>query len=334
MRRYDHRTSSSFAGRRGDASMIAGRHPPVEANEPRGLLRQNMTNSRKVLNQALAYVGAYLLSYTLPITNQFIFIGSAKYNLSILGLSSVFYPLQGESDLSRHSFLLVQRVRTFTPVSKSNTTVSTSKGFFNFLVFIYPRVTRQLRGNEDMNVLRALLAAVQCKPIPPLRRNSSVGGSSAGGRGAKTRSRNISGLSGTPSSYSSAGCRSSGTANRPVQRATTPSTALACSLDSSPDCLDTSPDLKKKVSFADESITEGSSSRICNSRLLPGSIRRKSTSTTRTSCSSIAEETEVDKDVESCLQEESNGLGSEQTDGTDDNDTTTNDNRTGQNQNF
>jgi hypothetical protein len=100
MRRYDHRTSSSFAGRRGDASMIAGRHPPVEANEPRGLLRQNMTNSRKVLNQALAYVGAYLLSYTLPITNQFIFIGSAKYNLSILGLSSVFYPLQGESDLS------------------------------------------------------------------------------------------------------------------------------------------------------------------------------------------------------------------------------------------
>ena len=189
-----------------------------------------------------------------------------------------------------------------------------------------------------MNVMRALLAAVQCKPIPPLRRNTSnVGGSSAGGRGAKTGSRSISGLSGTPSSYSSPGRRFSGAANRSVQRATTSSTALASSLvesDSSPDCLDTSPNLKKKVSFADESITDGSSSRMCNSRLLPESIMRKSTLTTRRSCSSIAEETEVDKDVESCLQEESNVLGREQTDGTDDNDTRTNDKRTGQSPNF
>lgn len=48
-------------------------------------------------------------------------------------------------------------------------------GFFNFLIFIYPRVTRQLRGNHDMNVLQALWAAIRPKPIPP-RNNRNCGG--------------------------------------------------------------------------------------------------------------------------------------------------------------
>jgi len=95
MKRYDHRASASLAGRRNEASMIAGRQ---SVNSARGLLRQNVTNSRKVLNQALAYVGAYLFSYTLSIINQFIFFRSGKYNLTILVLSSVFYPLQGKSN--------------------------------------------------------------------------------------------------------------------------------------------------------------------------------------------------------------------------------------------
>ena len=98
MKRYDHRAAASMAGRRNEASMIVGRQSTISAG---GLLRQNVTNSRKVLNQALAYVGAYLFSYTLTIINQFIFIGSGKYNLTILVISCVFYPLQGKSDSSR-----------------------------------------------------------------------------------------------------------------------------------------------------------------------------------------------------------------------------------------
>jgi len=74
-------------------------------------------------------------------------------------------------------------------------------GFFNFLVFIYPRVTQQLRGNDGMNVLQALCAAIRCIPIPPRNsRNRGVGNGAAagtatgrGGNGA-VGTRNISGL--------------------------------------------------------------------------------------------------------------------------------------------
>jgi len=77
-------------------------------------------------------------------------------------------------------------------------------GFFNFLVFIYPRVTKQLRRNDDMNVLQALCAAIRCIPIPPRnRRNRGVGNGAAAaaagtatGRGGNNAvgTRNIGGL--------------------------------------------------------------------------------------------------------------------------------------------
>tara|TARA_B110000093_G_C12698711_1_gene297278 strand:- start:122 stop:472 length:351 start_codon:yes stop_codon:yes gene_type:complete len=85
------------AGQGDGASMITGNQSQAEWLS----LRQNVTNSRKVLNQALAYVGAYLFSYVLPIINQFIFIGSGNYSLTILVMSSAIYPLQGKSDSSR-----------------------------------------------------------------------------------------------------------------------------------------------------------------------------------------------------------------------------------------
>ena len=70
------------------------------------------------------------------------------------------------------SFCCLQEDCTFTsPVS--NNTTQFFKGFFNFLVFIYPKVTRQLRGNDDMNVLQASLAALRCKSLPP-RRNRNL----------------------------------------------------------------------------------------------------------------------------------------------------------------
>jgi len=99
MRRYDDRAQArSLSGRRNEPNMIAGRQI---ANSVRGRIRENASNSRTVLNQALAYVGAYLFSYILVFINQFIVIKSGKYNLTILVLSSVLYPLQGKSDSSR-----------------------------------------------------------------------------------------------------------------------------------------------------------------------------------------------------------------------------------------
>ena len=106
-----------------------------------------------------------------------------------------------------------------------------------------------------MNVFQALLAAVQCKPIPP-RRNRNI--SSTGGEGgANSRLRNISGLRGTPSKYN--GCHSSGAANRSGQRAAISPTDAASGLlvsDRSSNGLDTMP--KKKISFAGESIADDS----------------------------------------------------------------------------
>jgi len=98
MRRYDHRSVTTLAGRGNEASMIAGRQSLAEANAARGLLRQNVTNSRKVLNQALAYLGAYLCSHVLLIINLTMFLSRGKYEIPLLVLQAFFFPLQGKSD--------------------------------------------------------------------------------------------------------------------------------------------------------------------------------------------------------------------------------------------
>ena len=166
-----------------------------------------------------------------------------------------------------------------------------------------------------MNVLQALLAAVQCQPIPP-RRNRNNPSTSGGGGGASRGSRNISGLSGTPSSYAGRHSTRSG------QRSATSSTAVAfasilAESDMSSDCLDTTPHLlKRKISFA-ESITDGSPSCVCDN-YQPMSILKGPH--LKCSIHSIGEEGE--KDIE-FLPEESNVLGGEQADGTNDYDTMT-----------
>ena len=123
-----------------------------------------------------------------------------------------------------------------------------------------------------MNLLQALLAAVQCKPLPP-KRNRKLRGNAAGRGGANSGPRNISGLSGTPSTYN--GSRSSGVANRSGQRATTStsSTAAASSMlvsNTSSNGLDTKPN-EKEISFAGECIADQSRTSSCHSHP-PGSI--------------------------------------------------------------
>ena len=90
-RRGDHRAKTSLASRAGnEANMIAG--------QTVGSLRQKVSNSRKVLNQALAFTDAFLCSYILLYVNAFLFLGSGKYNITVFALQTFFYPLQGKTD--------------------------------------------------------------------------------------------------------------------------------------------------------------------------------------------------------------------------------------------
>ena len=62
LRNAGYRSTNAARAAGNEANMIAGRHNQAQANNTNngGLLRQNVTNSRKVLNQGLAYAGAFL----------------------------------------------------------------------------------------------------------------------------------------------------------------------------------------------------------------------------------------------------------------------------------
>lgn len=154
------------------------------------------------------------------------------------------------------------------------------KEFFNFMVFIFPRVTRQLRGNLDMNVLQAVWAAVQCKHVPPINSGDgfNLGGTPpAGGTGSINRGpRNISGLNGTPSSYNGRRVRGNRSGQGPNPNPLTATSSLAAGNISS-DALETRPtNNSKKVGFSEpESVTDESTTREGLSHQ-PPSILRKS----------------------------------------------------------
>ena len=155
------------------------------------------------------------------------------------------------------------------------------------MVFIFPRVTRQLRRNSDMNLLQAVWAAVQCKPVPPINSGDRLhlgsttappagGTPPTGGTGSINRGpRNISGLNGTPSSYNGRHARGhrSGQGTGPP---TTAASSLAARNISS-DELETRPtNNSKTVSFSEpESVTDESATRAGLSHQ-PPSILRKS----------------------------------------------------------
>ena len=84
---------------------------------PTGILRQSVSNSRRVLNQAIAYVSAYLLSYTFIYSNAIYFIRTkGSYNNTITSLLSFFFPLQGKIQrpeiLPFHERLLISQFCT------------------------------------------------------------------------------------------------------------------------------------------------------------------------------------------------------------------------------
>lgn len=102
-------------------------------------LRKSVTNSRRIMHKAIAYVTAFLLSYSFALVNGFIFIATGKYNDTITLLFSLLYPMQG---------------------------------LYNLVVFIFPRVTKQLRGNKEFNLLQGIVAAIQARPVVARSRRS------------------------------------------------------------------------------------------------------------------------------------------------------------------
>mgnify|MGYP006102402375 CR=1 FL=1 len=99
MQRYDHRAVAPMAGRGHEHNMIAGLQNQSAALSwsSRMSLRQTVTNSRRVLNQAIAYVGAYLCSYILNYINVFKLLSDGEYNDKLLNFQAFFYPLHGKS---------------------------------------------------------------------------------------------------------------------------------------------------------------------------------------------------------------------------------------------
>jgi hypothetical protein len=105
MRKAGYRSTNTAlaGGRRGklEANMIVGRQTSGPANSGRGVLRQSVPNSRKTLNQALAYVGAYFITYFLVFLSGFMFLASGNYNDIIVLIALFLYPLQGKCSQCR-----------------------------------------------------------------------------------------------------------------------------------------------------------------------------------------------------------------------------------------
>jgi hypothetical protein len=83
--------------RRSEQSMIAGDQLLTQTRQSlRGGLRQPVSNSRKTLNIALAYVGAYVCTFFFLFINECMFITTGTNNVTMALLASFFYPLQGK----------------------------------------------------------------------------------------------------------------------------------------------------------------------------------------------------------------------------------------------
>jgi hypothetical protein len=104
------------------------------------LFRRPVSNSRTIIHRAIAHFLAFLLSYTFAGINCFILLTKGEYNEALNILTIITYP---------------------------------SQGLFNFIAFIFPKVTRQLRGNPEFNLWQGILAAIQCREIVPPRRKKN-----------------------------------------------------------------------------------------------------------------------------------------------------------------
>jgi len=106
MRNAGYRSTNAARAAGNEASMIAGNRNQAQARRNTGLLRQNVVNSRKVLNQALAYAGAYFATWFFWVFYLISGLITGKPKDIMLVLATFFVPLQGKSH-ARTTFAVV-----------------------------------------------------------------------------------------------------------------------------------------------------------------------------------------------------------------------------------
>ena len=96
MRNAGYRSTNAARAAGNEANMIAGNRNQSQASNG-GLLRQNVTNSRKVLNQALAYAGAYIATWFFFVFYLFSAWFTKRERGIMYLLATICIPLQGKS---------------------------------------------------------------------------------------------------------------------------------------------------------------------------------------------------------------------------------------------
>jgi hypothetical protein len=100
MKNAGYRSTNTARAAGKEANMIAGRQNQAQSNNSVNMsLRQNITNSRKVLNQGLAYAGAFLVTWFFYIVSITVTVAGGDPKSVIFLLSTFFVPLQGKSPM-------------------------------------------------------------------------------------------------------------------------------------------------------------------------------------------------------------------------------------------
>ena len=94
--------------------------------------------SRIIVHKALAYTIAYFVTYTFPLITSVQYFAGKETSFALSMLSSIFYPLQG---------------------------------FFNFLVFVYPKVTSAKRSKKNPSWFQAFVTALKSRGDKRKRRS-------------------------------------------------------------------------------------------------------------------------------------------------------------------
>ena len=98
MKNAGYRSSNAARARRNEANMISGNRNQAQATSNGLSLRQNVTNSRKVLNQALAYAGAYFATWFFVVFLMLSEIITQKSMAEVMSvIAAICIPLQGKS---------------------------------------------------------------------------------------------------------------------------------------------------------------------------------------------------------------------------------------------
>ena len=98
MKNAGYRSSNAARARRNEANMISGNRNQAHSCSNGLSLRQNVTNSRKVLNQALAYAGAYFATWFFVVFLMLSEIITQKSMAEVMSvIAAICIPLQGKS---------------------------------------------------------------------------------------------------------------------------------------------------------------------------------------------------------------------------------------------